>query len=84
MKAKMLILFAYGFVSALAVNAIAQQIASGPDLANFKIELSIDRTENGVQMECTEGCAWETLSFSCDPSGPDCEGSFDEFGTPAQ
>lgn len=84
MKTKMLIVFAFGFISAFAISAIAQQTASGPGLANFVIELSVNRSENGVRMQCTEGCAWETLSFSCDPSGPDCEGSFDEFGTPAQ
>lgn len=84
MKMKMLIVFALGVISAIAIDALAQQGASGDRLANFAIELSIDRSENGVRMTCTEGCAWESLSFSCDPSDADCEGSFDQFGTPAQ
>lgn len=84
MKTKMLFMFAFGFMSAFAISAIAQQTASKHGLANFEIELSINRSENGVRMKCTEGCAWETLSVSSDPSGADCEGSFDQFGTPAQ
>lgn len=81
---KMLIVFAFGVISAIAIDALAEQRASGDSLAKFVIELSIDRSENGVRMKCTEGCAWESLSFSCDASGEDCEGSFDQFGTPAQ
>lgn len=84
MKIKLLIVFVFGCISALAISALAQQDASGDAVANFAIELSIDRSENGVRMKCTEGCAWESLSFSCDPSGADCQGSFDQFGNPGE
>ncbi len=43
--------------------SIAQ--APAPALANFKIVVTVDQTQNGVVMTCEQGCAWETLSFSC-------------------
>ena len=84
MKIKILGVFVLGGMSAAAIGAIAQQSSPGRDLADFRIELSIDRTANRIRLKCTEGCAWETLSFSCDPSGADCESSIDQFGTPAE
>ena len=32
------------------------------DVAQFRF--TIQRTDTGVKMECTQGCAWKTLSFS--------------------
>ena len=84
MKTRMLAVFVLGVISMLAINAIAQQGASRQHISGFSIELAIDRAANGVYLKCAEGCAWETLSFSCDPSGADCQGSFDQFGTPAR
>jgi len=80
---KTVLVFALGAISALAITATAQQPNSTKTPPVFSINLEVVRAENGVRMKCTEGCAWETLSFSCDPNGPDCEGSFDQFGTPA-
>lgn len=74
--------FALGALSALGLTALAQQ--STPKLADFRIQLEVKRAENGVQMVCTEGCAWNKLSFSCDSQGEDCLGSFDQYGTPAE
>jgi hypothetical protein len=34
------------------------------EVAQFRI--TIQRSETGVNMECSQGCAWKTLSFSLD------------------
>ncbi len=85
MKPKNALLLLTGVFLGFAVNAIAQQIDTrqSPSVVQFEIELTVDRMKNGVRMKCLQGCMWETLAFSCDPNGPDCEGSFDEGGTPA-
>ena len=83
MKTKTLGVFVLGGILGLAISATAQQSTSMQGPSDFVIELTVDRAANGVEMKCTEGCVWETLSFACDPVGADCEGSFDQFGTPA-
>ena len=73
-----------GFLLGIAVNAVGQQQATPQrqGSAEFKITLTVNRSENSVSMKCTEGCVWRSLSFGCKPDGPEC-GSFDERGTPA-
>ena len=85
MKSKSFLLLLIGALFGFAISATAQQTTRDPNpaIVQFEIELTVDRMQNGVQMKCVDGCAWETLSFACDPSGPDCETSFDERGTPA-
>ena len=85
MKPKNALLLLTGAFLGFAINAIAQQSNTGQlsDVIQFEIELTVDRMKNGIRMKCLEGCMWESLAFSCDPNGPDCEGSFDEGGTPA-
>ncbi len=86
MKPKNSLLLVTGVFLGLAINAIAQQTETRQprSVVQFEIELTVDRVKNGVRMKCLEGCMWEALAFSCDPNGPDCEGSFDEGGTPAE
>ena len=86
MKIKSLSLLGLGVLAGFAINAIAQQPIQRqlPNVVEFEIELKVDRAKNGVRMTCLEGCRWKTLSFACNPNGPDCEKSFDEAGTPAQ
>jgi hypothetical protein len=85
MKPKYVYLLLIGAILGFAINAVAQQTSPRPNhgVAEFEIELVVDRADNVVRMKCIEGCMWETLSFGCDSSGPDCAGSFDESGTPA-
>ena len=85
MKSKSILLLLIGALFGFAISATAQQTKRDPNpaIVQFEIELTVDRTRNGVQMKCVDGCAWDTLSFACEPSGPDCEASFDELGTPA-
>lgn len=86
MKFKNWIVLVIGLICGTAFDAIAQQ-NNDPvprSVVEFEIELTVDRAKNGVRMKCLEGCRWRTLSFSCDPNGPDCERSFDEGGTPAE
>ncbi|MEM1263696.1 MAG: hypothetical protein AAGH76_14955 [Pseudomonadota bacterium] len=76
------------FARYLAVAVVAASLAffssaQSASLSNFKITLVVDSTQNAVKMECAEGCAWETLSFSCDSAG-ECGGTFDAYGTPAE
>ena len=84
MRIMLLGVFLGGAVFGSGVNAIAQQDAPTNEQSNFAIEIAIDRAANGVSLRCDEGCAWETLSFSCDPAGEDCVGTVDRYGTPAQ
>ena len=76
MNSTNILLLLIGAFLGFAINAIAQQTDPLPSRAivRFEIELTVDRTENGVRMKCIDGCMWETLSFACDPSGADCEG----------
>jgi len=85
MKPKNILLLLTGAFLGFAISATAQQTNPRPNRAivQFEINLTVDRAQNGVQMKCIDGCIWETLSFACDPNGPDCERSFDEGGTPA-
>lgn len=80
---KLIGVFALGAICGLAINAIVELPTSRQEIADFAVELTVDRVANGVRMTCTQGCAWETLSFACGPSATDCKGSFDQFGTPA-
>lgn len=82
MNPRTLLSFALGALAAFGLTALAQQ--SSPNLADFRIQLEVQRAENGVRMACTKGCAWQTLSFSCKSQGEDCQGSFDQNGTPAE
>jgi hypothetical protein len=83
MKFKSLGIFTLGAISAIAFSALAQQANPRQDVAQFRIELEVLRADNGVRMQCTEGCAWQTLSFSCDSQRGDCQSSIDQYGTPA-
>lgn len=83
MKPKSLGIFTVGAFSALAFSALAQQAIPRHDIAEFRIDLEVLRADNGVRMTCSAGCAWQTLSFSCDSQRGDCQSSVDQFGTPA-
>lgn len=80
MKTKNLLLVLVGAAIGFGFSAAAQQ---SPPVADFAIEIAIDRSENGVDMKCMKGCMWRRLSFSCGP-GVDCVSSIDETGTPAE
>ena len=84
MKAIYAAILTVGFLLGITVSAVGKQqdTSQRQGAAEFKITLTVNRSENSVSMKCAEGCAWRTLSFGCKPDGPEC-GSFDERGTPA-
>ena len=84
MKLKPVGIFVLGAISAFVLIAFAQQANPSRSVADFRIDLEVLRADNGVRMSCAQGCAWQTLSFSCDSYGGDCQGSFDQYGTPAK
>lgn len=84
MKIRNWLFLIVGLVSGMALNAIAQQNNQpSRQVSEFAIQLTVDRDANGISVKCLEGCLWRTLSFHCGPDKPDCEGTFDEGGTPA-
>lgn len=46
-------------------------------LADFKI--TVEPSASGAKFECSKGCAWEKLSFSCDGKQP-CKAQVDQTG----
>jgi hypothetical protein len=46
-------------------------------LAEFRI--TIERTATGSKLECLQGCAWKTLTFSCNPASS-CKTGIDAMG----
>lgn len=48
-------------------------------LSKFRINVTFDSTTNQIALECTAGCAWETLRFRCADQG-ECESPIDEYG----
>lgn len=60
---------------ALWVSMCGAPIVHGDDLARFRI--TVKGTSEPVSLECEEGCAWKTLTFSLAPQGT----LIDECGT---
>lgn len=61
------------------LHATVFRAADAQTVSTFKIELSLDRSENRVDLACSEGCAWETASFKCAP-GASCIATIDGYG----
>ncbi len=51
--------------------------ADSPRVNNFLI--TIDRTDEGLSMSCSEGCAWKTLTVGCKPN-EECRFVLDQNG----
>jgi len=51
-----LLSFLLGLLAALALAAHAQNVSE------FQISLT---AKGKIEMECSDGCAWETLSWTC-------------------
>jgi hypothetical protein len=67
-------LFTTALILSLSFSLPAQDTANA-ELKDFKI--TIERTQEGVQLECKEGCAWKSLSFSANGDKPQ---AVDEYG----
>ena len=61
------------------INALSQDASDLVDVAQFEIVVSVDTASNGVNLYCMEGCAWQTLSFSCEP-GAECASAINGLG----
>jgi hypothetical protein len=47
-------------------------------LADFRI--TIEPSADGATLTCSKGCAWQTLSLTCDERGRPCKGEVDQSG----
>lgn len=66
-----------GFVfSVVSVTEGLAQEATPPELSKFLIQVETADSDK-VNLTCTEGCAWETLSFSLSEKGAQ---AVDEYG----
>lgn len=52
---------------------------STADQTTKSFRIVIEKTESGFEMVCEEGCAWETLSYSCDGQS-DCKALLNKSG----
>lgn len=59
----------------MASSGLFAQENQKVDLKDFKI--AIEKTDNGIKMQCFEGCAWLNLEFSVNYQQPQ---SIDAFG----
>ena len=47
----------------IAVGAGLAGLSNAEDRTSFQIRIT--RTPDGVELSCTRGCVWTTLTFSC-------------------
>lgn len=68
-----LVAFLFGLSFAIALAASAKSISK------FQISLT---AKGRIEMECSEGCAWERLSWTCNEKdlSQECTIAFNEFG----
>jgi hypothetical protein len=83
MKTRNQLVLIFSILLGLTINGALLYAAGSRSIVEFEIEIAVDRVNNGVNLRCTEGCVWETLSFSCGPD-KDCVSTIDEYGTPAE
>lgn len=77
-KVLLTVVIVLGFGGAWSCASKAQSVATvEPALAQFQI--SVEKTANGVNMECVRGCAWLTLNFHCDGQQT-CKSTVDSLG----
>lgn len=72
----------FAMVTTLIIVAANIYASTPKDVADFSIQVSVDKQKNVVSFVCEKGCAWETLSFECE-SDEECKSSIDGYGTPA-
>ena len=60
--------FILGFLAgAILISAgLALAKPSNRTLADFRVVITVVKANTGVEMTCSKGCAWETLTFACD------------------
>jgi hypothetical protein len=76
-------LLAVGFVIVALVAAPAQQGITSFGLVQVEApdwSFSVEPADSGWIMTCTEGCAWERLSFDCGDSLTNCRAQVTSFG----
>ena len=82
MNNRAIVTISFAMVTALILFAANIYASTPKDVADFSIQVSVDRQKNVVSFICEKGCAWETLSFGCESDG-ECRSSIDGYGTPA-
>lgn len=50
------------------------------NVSEFEIVLSFDRSADTIELACSEGCAWVTMSIPCGPDSP-CSAEIDGRGS---
>ena len=64
MKRSNIFFFTIALIAIFLVGAITYsnpQEKKKPDLADF--EITIQQTEDGIELTCPKGCSWEQLSY---------------------
>jgi hypothetical protein len=65
-------------IVALAAGVVGlASFAHEPELPSYKFVVTI--TDEGLHLQCKEGCAWKELTFSCGGTRP-CSAVVDQFG----
>jgi len=82
MNIRAILMRSVAIVTALILVAANIYASTPKDVADFSIQVSVDKQKNVVSFVCERGCAWETLSFGC-KSDEGCKSSIDGYGTPA-
>jgi hypothetical protein len=62
------------------VGSSASRAAEQPAIADFRFTVAADPNTQEVVLRCSKGCAWETLTFSCNHNGV-CSMPVDQYGT---
>jgi hypothetical protein len=67
-------------LAVVALVAVAFKVGNAQSkIASFRIV--VEPSANGARATCIEGCAWQELTFSCDPSAQrPCKQQIDQFG----
>lgn len=62
----------------LAIGA-GGQYAFSQNFADFRIVVAAGTDKNHIELECTKGCAWKKLQFSC-ADAENCTSAIDGYG----
>ena len=70
--------FGLGVLAAAVVLAVAAfQLPAEPEAELADFTITVERSEDGVRLTCSEGCAWTELTWTAPPDRPQ---AVNEFG----
>ena len=71
--------FIVGVLISLATTLVAWQARARSEDKPVSFSIVVTQTTKGLEMKCQKGCAWKTLTYSCDGKVP-CSAIVDERG----